>query len=59
MSKSHPVGKEVYAIVLDDDGAQHEITTYYNSNPFAAIEAEAAERGIRYVTTQMFQLREE
>ncbi len=58
MSKSAPLSKmEVYAVVLADDGEMEELTAYYSTgeNMFEAIEAEAKERGIRYVSTMMFQ----
>ena len=52
---------EVYAVVMDDDGAQYDLTAYYDEgeNMFEAIEAEAKERGIRYATTMMFQFAKE
>lgn len=61
MSKSHPSGKTVYAIVQDDDGAMFDLTCYTSDdvNMFEAIEQEAKERGIRYVTTMMFQFPDE
>ena len=60
MSKSTPQ-HSVYAAVIDDDGALYDLTAYYNTgeNKFEAIEAEAKERGIRYVTTIMCQLQED
>ena len=48
--------KEVYAVVQDDDGKLHEMYVPIpdEGNMFEAIEAEAKERCIRYVTTMMF-----
>ena len=63
MSKSTVPSSEdtAIAIILDDDGAMHEVTYVYDdlsANRFELIEREAKERGIRYVDTIMFQLTE-
>ena len=63
MSKSNvPSSEDVaLAIVMDDEGAMHEVTYIYDdhsANRFELIEREAKERGIRYVDTMMFQITE-